>query len=212
MANHFGPRQHAALTGFVVALLGTGGVDDLPAQSAEKLIRHARTTEARIRKAGVAPWTLPTPSSATAPTAETLVGLLGSRTIPLSGSWSPAFRLVVELLPDGSYTSGICSPNGGDGCSRNEATASIRGAYVVRGEMFTADQGFVNLQPDRFRGVEARKAYRWRVERLPPDNPPSPTSRPPLRRLYVTVGEDDDLLFFEMPAQYRVRWMKRADR
>jgi hypothetical protein len=75
------------------------------------------------------------------------------------------------------------------------------------------DQGFVNLQRDRgFPGVDARKPYRWRVERLRPDDPPTPSSRRPLRKLLVTVAEGEDDMYFEMPAKYRVRWVKRADR
>jgi hypothetical protein len=143
--------------------------------------------------------------------AGTLVGLW-SRTIPIPGSSSPAFRLVVELRADGSYTSGICSPHPG-GCLRNEATASIVGTYMVRGETFTTDQGFVNLQRGRpFPNVDARKPYRWRVERDPPDDPPFPGSRPPMRTLRVTVADGEDLVFGEMRDEYRVRWVKRADR
>jgi hypothetical protein len=159
----------------------------------------------------LAPWqVLAVPATEVAVT-ETLVGLW-SRTIPIPGSSSPAFRLVVELRADGSYTSGICSPHPG-GCLRNEATASIQGTYTVRGETFTTDQGFVNLQRDRpFPNVDARKSYRWRVERDPPDDPPFPGSRPPMRTLRVTVAEGEELVFGEMRAEYRVHWVKRADR
>ena len=161
----------------------------------------------------VASWPVPAPPTAAVAAPETLVGLW-SRTIPISSQLGspPAFRLVVEFRADGSYTSGICSPHPA-GCLRNEATASIQGTYGVRGETFTTDQGFVNLQRDRpFPNVDARKSYRWRVERDPPDNPPTPTSLPPVRTLRVTVAEGEDLVFGEMRAEYRVRWVKRADR
>ena len=161
----------------------------------------------------LAPSTVPAAPATEVPVTETLVGLW-SRTIPISSQLGspPAFRLVIEFRADGSYTSGICSPHPG-GCNRNEATASIVGTYIVQGETFTTDQGFVNLQPDGpFPNVDARKSYRWRAELDPPDNPPRPTSRPPVRTLRVRVAEGEDLVFGEMRDEYRVRWMKRADR
>jgi hypothetical protein len=138
------------------------------------------------------------------------------------GTWSrvvsaeSSMREVIEIGQDGTYTSGLCGTLGGGWCLKNEATASRQGTYRLRGPELTVSRGFELMLKSANewlpRTAEAEQAYGWRVVPGRPDDPPRPTSRPPLRQLRLTDAQGRELLFNEMPDEHRPRWQKRADR
>jgi hypothetical protein len=144
------------------------------------------------------------PATASTPTTESLVGM-----------WSRAVgqghvREVVEFRADGTYASGLCNVISMGWCAERKATASRQGTFAVQGDVLMVDRGLVNMERGST-AVEAREAYRWRMEWEPPDAPPRPTSRPPLRRLSLTATTGEEIMLNEMPSAYRPRWVKRAD-
>jgi hypothetical protein len=125
------------------------------------------------------------------------------------GMWSRIvtvahMREVVEFRQDGTYTSGLCVSINTGWCERGRATPSRRGTYSVQGNSLTVTRGLIRIRVDENR-PEGQETFSWRSVRDPPDNPPRPTSRPPLRNLYLTAA-NMELHFNEMPPDKHPSW------
>jgi hypothetical protein len=120
------------------------------------------------------------------------------------------FRDVIELRVDGTYTSGLCSVQQMGWCNAGQATASLAGRWTLSGEAISVDHGAVNMDHHGAASVDRAESFRWRVVWDEPDSPP--TGRKPLRRLYLTYPNGEQIMFNEAPADHRPRWTPRADR
>ncbi len=120
--------------------------------------------------------------------------------------WLPEghVREVIEFRSGGTYTSGLCPAVLASPCVRRQATASIQGEYVVRGNTVAVDKGIVNLRHGGHGGEEVQEVYCWRVEQGRPDTPQ--------RKLHLTAANGEQVMLFETPSEDRPSWVKRADR
>lgn len=138
------------------------------------------------------------PQPAAAQDSAAIVGMW-SRYVP-----SADMREVIEFRRDGTYTSGPC-PTIGAGWCAGKATPSRQGNYSIQGNSVTLTKGLIRLRPAESR-PEGQETYRWHSELAPPDNPPRPGSRPPLRRLRLSSPEFPDGRFNEMPSDKQPSW------
>jgi hypothetical protein len=122
-------------------------------------------------------------------------------------NFNVGIREVIEFRPDGTYISGLCGTTINSGfCQDGQVTASRQGAYAIQGNVVTLARGLVRVTEAP---PEAQETYRWRAEQDPPDYPPHPCMRPPLRKIYLTSAREE-LMFSEFPAANRPRWVPRS--
>ena len=117
-------------------------------------------------------------------------------------------REVLEVRPNGTYTTGICLLRAKlDWCS-GKATPQLQGSYSLQSDNLALQNGLLLQQSlDAFSRPEAPRVdltqgrperYRWRITALA-DNPP--TGRPPTRTLHLTGPNNETRQLREMGVQ-----------